>query len=334
MILDELLFSNISIIGKSILNDCNLQSCPQNIQQLDLFLKQLKKSIDSNEFKGALIANILFSFVSSVDIRDRNTTSRIFEDIFSALFSCECTDRKFRTNPPVTNEIKQYDELCNNLNWKISTDLAGNKREKADLIIERYCISLKTLKGPAYSIDNSIINFNVNNELNIGSFSYRALLKGILSEEELEKLSDRKAGLGSGTQLRKNIFDPILKNNRKEDFFKRLKIFLEYVYEEDIVIVLKSHYRIDFILIPNSSFINTILNIYKSHENCFEKVFYRWENNNLRINWKILLDFMTRMKFPYYRTDINLKNFTDNKKLFEIKKIINANINQFLKENL
>ncbi len=334
MILDKLLFSNISIIGKSILNDCNLQSYPQNIHEMDLFLKQLKKSIDSNEFKGVLIANILFSFVSSVDIRDRNTTSRTFEDIFSALFGCKCTDRQFRTNPPIIEKIQQYDELCKNLDWKISTDLSGNKREKADLIIDKYPVSLKTLKGPAYSKDNIIILHDVNNELNIGSFSYRALLKGILSDEELEKLSDRKAGLGSGRQLRKNIFNPILNNNKKDEFFNRLKIFLKYVYEEDIIIVLKSHYRIDFILIPNSSFINTILNIYRVHEDFFEKVFYRWENNNLRINWKILLDFMARMEFPYYRTDINLKNITNNKQLFEIKEIINSSINQFLKDNL
>ena len=78
-----------------------------------------------------------------------------------------------------------------------------------------------------------------------------------------------KVGLGSGKQLRDNIFNPILNLNKQEHFYKKLKEFLSYVYEDDIYIVLKSHYRIDFILIPNSSFINTILKLYKEHENYF-----------------------------------------------------------------
>ena len=65
--------------------------------------------------------------------------------------------------------------------------------------------------------------------------------------------------------------------------------------------VLKSNYRIDFILIPNKTVINTILKLYKDQEPNFEKVFYRWENNNLRLNWKNLLYYIEKFNFEYFR---------------------------------
>ena len=334
MILDEILFSNISIIGRAIIKESGLTTYPQNITEMNIFLQTLKHSIDKNEFKGALIANILFSFVSSIEVRDRNTTSRNFEDIFSALFDCSCTDRQFRNNPPTTKEIQNLDYLCDGLTWKISTDLSGNKREKTDLVIDNYNISLKTLKGMAYSEIGSIIDSSINSELNIGSFSYRALLKGIIKDNELDRLSDRRSGLGSGSQLRKNVFNPILSNGKKDEFSNRLELFFRYVYEDDVFIVLKSNYRIDFILIPNKSFVDTIINYYRKNENEFERLLYRWENNNLRINWKVLLDAMDSMNYIYYRININLKNFLVNNKIDKMKRNINTTIKSFLEENI
>lgn len=334
MILDELLFSKINIIGKSILDDCGLSSTPQNIEEMEVFLKELKSSIDKNDFKGILIANILFSFVSNISVRDRNTTARTFEDIFSSLFGCTCTDGHLRNNPTVTPNILAYDRYCLNENWKISTDLAGNKREKTDLVIDNYDISLKTLKGVAYDINNNVLDNSFNSELNIGSFSYRALLKGIIPDKDLQSLSDRKSGLGSGSQLRKNIFSPILALNKQDEFYLKLKDFLTYVYEDDIYIVLKSHYRIDFILIPNDSFIKTMLELYKTHEDEFEKVFYRWENNNLRINWKNLLYYMTLFGYEYSNIKINLRNINTNQKLDTMKLLIQKDIEDYLKSNL
>ena len=40
-------------------------------------------------------------------------------------------------------EILNLDTLCENEDWLISTDLAGNKREKSDLELKNYSISLK-----------------------------------------------------------------------------------------------------------------------------------------------------------------------------------------------
>ena len=334
MILDSLLFSNINIIGKSLLQEAGLDGIPQNIYEMKTFLTHLNRSIEANDFKGIVIANILFSFVSSIDVRDRNTTARTFEDIFSALFGCKCTDGFLRNNPKPTQTILDYDSVCSGENWKISADLSGNKREKTDLRIEKYDISLKTLQGMAYDINGKIIDRRFNAELNVGSFSYRALLKGIIPDKELQSLSDRKSGLGSGTQLRNNIFNPILKNNKKDLFYKKLKDFLTYVYEDDVYIVLKSHYRIDFILIPNKTFIDSILKLYKEQEYNFEKVFYRWENNNLRLQWKNLLRCIEEFKLEYFIINIDLSKINNNNRFNDMKKLLEKSIREYLENNI
>ncbi|MEI3395734.1 MAG: hypothetical protein V8R82_08670 [Clostridia bacterium] len=334
MILDSLLFSNINVIGKALLNEAGLKNTPQNIYEMKIFLEYLNNSINSNDFKGIVIANVLFSFVSNINVRDRNTTARTFEDIFSSLFNCTCTDGFLRNNPIPPQNILKYDSICSNENWKISTDLSGNKREKTDLIIDKYNISLKTLKGIAYDIDGKVIDSSFNSELNVGSFSYRALLKGIIPDKDLQSLSDRKSGLGSGSQLRANIFNPIIKNQKKNDFYIKLKDFLSYVYEDDFYIVLKSNYRIDFILIPNKTFINTILKLYKDQEPNFEKVFYRWENNNLRLNWKNLLYYIEKFNFEYFRINICLNKINDNLEFNIMKKLLETNIRDYLEKNI
>ena len=45
MILDEILFSNIPIIGKAIIKESGLNNYPQNITEMNIFLQTLKQSI-------------------------------------------------------------------------------------------------------------------------------------------------------------------------------------------------------------------------------------------------------------------------------------------------
>lgn len=332
MILDKILLSKVNIIGEELLKRADIKGYPKNIDEMYDFLKTLDESINNNEFDGALLGNILFSFVSDKEIRDRNTNSRIFEDIFAALFSQKSSDKSNRTNPPATNEIIALDKLCVGDDWKISTDLSGNKREKADLILGDYKVSLKTLQGRTFDENNNIINKSYNNEINVGSFSYRALLKGILTDEEIKQLGDRKDGLGSGSQLRENVFNPIKDKSNQEEFLERLQLFLEYVYEEDIYIIYKSHYRIDFYLIPNETFINTLVNTYKNEESEFEKVFYRWENNNLRLNFNRLISKIESNKLTYYKVSINLSNSFRNEDLKKIKEELENQIENYIKK--
>lgn len=331
MILDRILLSKINIIGKSFLKETNIEEYPHNINEMVRFLNTLKNSINNNEFEGVLIGNILFSFVSDMRIRDRNTTSRVFEDIFSALFSQESSDTSTRSNPKSIPEIIALDTLCKNNDWLISTDLAGNKREKADLILGDYNISLKTLKGPAFGPNGEVLDSSSNDELNAGSLSFRALLKGILSDDEISMLGDRKSGLGSGRQLRKNVFNPILSKSKKSEFQNRLSLYLNYVYEEDVYIVLKSHFRIDFYLIPNESFVNSILLTYIHDESNFEKIFYRWENNNLRLRWRNMILAMDKYNLPYTIIRINLKNSFLNHELKKFKEDLGIMIEDYIK---
>lgn len=334
MILDKLLFNNISIIGTHIINELGLDSAPSNTEEMLKFLELIKKKIMLDDFEGSLIGKILYSFVSSEEVRDRHSTARTFEDIFSALFEETSTDSSKRTNPITTAEIEKFDVLTHTLDWNISGDLSGNKREKSDLNIGDYKISLKTLKGQCFGPNGVCTNNKDNPELNVGSFSYRALLIGIISDDDLNRLSDRKGGLGSGKQVRKYVLDPIKNNNNQKEFSNRLKLFLSYVYEEDIYIVLKSCYQIKFYLIPNESFVNTIIDTYDKDESYFEKIFYRWENNNLRIPWKNLLDNINKYGYDYEEINIDLAPCLINTKLLEFEKNISNKIEEFFKANI
>ena len=252
MILDKLLIDNLSNVGSYFINKAGLTAAPKNIDEMYLFLSSIRDSIKNKDLNGILLGNIFFSFVTSLDVRDRNVTARIFEDIFSGLFNTQSTDTTQRNNPIVPNYIRELDTLCQNEDWKISTDLSGNKREKCDLTINTYNISLKTLKGQAYDIEDKITDKSENTEINVGSLSYRSLLKGILPDSQLKALKDRKGGLGSKSQMQKNVYTPIKKLNILDRFIHRLSLFLNYIYEDDLYIVLKSNYRISFYLIPRN----------------------------------------------------------------------------------
>lgn len=344
MILDKLLINNLSSIGSNIMIDCGLDDIPQNIDEMNLFLTSMKKSIESCDFKGVLLGNILFSFVSCEEVRDRNVTSRFFEDLFSGLFGEKCSDSSTRTNPPVPKSIQDLDVLCLNENWEISSDLSGNKREKSDLFLRNYNISLKTLKGLYYDSNDNLVkkrlvndkeeNLKENPELNVGSLSYRALLKGILSDEHMKTLTDRKGGLGSKKQMMEYVLNPIVESNKLDDFKERLSLFFDYIYNDDVYIVLKSNYRISFHLIPRDSFINSMLYMLNKDIDKFAQIFYRWENNNLRLNWKKLIKAMDEFKLPYYSITIKLKDSVNDESFNSIKNNVNSFLDDYIKDNL
>lgn len=333
MFLDKLLLSQLSPVGKSLLKKAKLTSYPKNAKEMHLFLETVKTEIEEESFDGLIVGNIFFNFVTSVEVRDRLTTSRIFEDIFSSLFDLKATDIETRSNPTPTPDLIALDGLCTSENWKISEDVSGNKREKSDVHIGEYNISLKTLKGKVYDSHGRITNNSLNREINVGSLSYRALLKGILKDDELATLGDRKKGLGSKKQIRDKVLDVIKEANKQSDFFERLSLFMNYIYDDDVYLVMKSHYKIIFHLIPKTSFRDCILNLYKNHESDFEKVWYRWENNNLRFKWLLILKFMEEFKLPYYTSDILLTKATNSKKILDFTDKINTAVAECI-ENL
>ena len=340
MILDKLLFEQISAIGTSLINKAGLDGAPKNIDEMGKFLEAAKVAYETEEFDGLLFANILFDFVSSIEVRDRHVTARQFEDIFSALFQTKPSDKTSKKNPSVSSEIAELDRYNSKEdNWRISTDLSGNKREKADISIGNYSISLKTLKGYAYGENSELLPKKIkfgndeikneqNNELNVGSLSYRALLKGILEDDELKNLKDRKGGLGSGSAVRANVLNRVIHLGKVEEFRNRLKLFMNYVYDEDLYIVLKSHYQIKWILIPAQTFIDTIINTYTQDEQEFEKIWYRWENNNLRMNWIPLIDKINKYGLPYKELVFNLGKAVHSAKIEQFKDNISIKIQE------
>ncbi len=339
MILDQLLFEKIEPVGKSILNKANLHNPPSNYIEMYNFLSEVKKSIEAEDFDGLLIGNIFYSFVSSIEVRDRKTTARTFEDIFSALFGLKASDTQKRCNPSPTPELLALDALNDkNESWKISSDITGNKREKADIFINNYEISLKTLRGFAYDKDDKLLPKKIvmydgdtiensdNPELNVGSFSFRALLKGLLNEEDLSKLGDRKKGLGSGSEIRKNVLNKIKEYNKQSEFEKRLALFLKFVYDEDMYIVLKSNYKMTWYLIPSESFQKCILESYKKDEEHFESIWYRWENNNLRIHWKPIIEKLKLYKLDYKYIEFSLGKSVHSEKMNSFRNELNQEI--------
>lgn len=325
MLLDKILFDELAPIGSSLMKKAGLKKAPKNISEMKKFLMQVKSSIENLESDGLLLGNLLFYFVSSLEVRDRLTSSRIFEDLFCALFSLKPTDQSIRSNPKPSIEVQKFDIY--NLetdDFVISEDIAMNKREKADVYIGDYSISLKTLKGIAYDENGkkmSIKNNKANKEVNVGSFSYRALLKGLVSEEHLASLGDRKKGFGSASSIRNKMLDEVNKEGKDKQLLDRLSVFMKFIYEDDLYLVLKSNYIITFYLIPANSFVDCITKVYTYEESRFQDIWNRWENNNLRMNWEKILEYCDKYQLLYSKIEINLsiaihseaiKKFKDN----------------------
>lgn len=322
MILDKYLISQLEPIGKRIMKHAKLESAPTNIQEMYTFLQALQKLSLQNDDAAALVCEILFSFVTSEEVRDRHTSPRAFEDIFCSLFGTKSTDTVTKNNPRVESKITKYDCYSKDEDWNISTDLSGNKREKADVFIGEYALSLKTLKGKSVDLHGVVTDNTFNNEINMGSFSFRALFKGILSDEQLMTLRDRKGGLGSGKQIREKVLKYINYEKNNNLFLERLRDFLSYVYADDLLILIKSNYRVEFYLIPSESFVDSICKLYEFDEGNFEKVWYRWENNNLRFPLNNFINNIKRFSLPIYEIYIDLAVFEKNEAVCKFNKKI------------
>jgi hypothetical protein len=339
VIIDKFLLNLIPRFGLEVKEYLSLNSYPQNVQELSFFLNGIRQKIENNDFLGSLFASILFHFITSIEVRDRQSTSRTFENILAGLFDSEPADLDNRQNPQVTNEILAYDQLCNlNENWLISQDLSGNKREKCDFEYGNLSLSIKTLKGIAYDehgnaysrnfnfLGQQIVN-NYNNEINVGSFSFRALLKGVLTDNELIRLRDRQGGLGSGPALRANVFNLI---TNRVAFLSRLRTFIDYVYKDDFLVVFKSHYKMIINLIPNETFKQALYLAYEFDEPNFQNIWYRWENNNLRINYSNFINKVRFHSLPFEEIIFDLTRFNQNTLLSQLFTLVRTDIDNYL----
>ena len=158
MLLDKYLIENLDLLGLKIMKKAGLTAAPVNLDELYQFFATLKDEAEKNNDAAAnMIYQVLYNFVSSAEVRDRHTSPREFEDIFCSVFGTESTDDSSRANPRPTKDIMEYDKYTYTEDWNISSDLCGNKREKADASIGGYDISLKTLKGKRYNGDPKLL---------------------------------------------------------------------------------------------------------------------------------------------------------------------------------
>lgn len=318
MVLDKVLFKKLNTFSKNLCNSYNIKE-PKNRDTLCTYLTTLENALELGEINSLFIGMTLYEFITSKDVRDRHTTARIFEDIFGELIGVIPTDTENRTNPETTDTIRKYDSLCSELNWKISTDLSSNKREKSDHKIDNYKLSIKTLKGKLYDINGNIEDNSFNGEINIGSLSHRAIFLGLTDRP----LTDRRGGLGSATQMTQ-LLNELKQNGKFDEFKKRINNFVNYVYEDDILIIYKSGYKMDITLIPSETFVNAI-NIALSDKyeiTDFTKIWSRWENNNLRINYLPLMKVITEQNLKYYKFMLDLENVYKEKQFIDNIKII------------
>lgn len=331
MIFDKILFDKLYTFSKNLCHDYKIKE-PKDRNSLVKYLKILQQGIDLGEINSQFIGLTLYNFVTSKETRDRHTTARIFEDIFGKLVGVVTTDTEKRENPPVPEYIKEYDYYSKNTNWSISIDLSGNKREKADHKIDNYNLSIKTLKGQLYDINGKIIDRDFNNEINIGSLSHRALFLGITDRA----LSDRRGGLGSPRQIIP-LLKEIEENGHFNEFKKRIKDYISYVYQDDMVIVFKSGYKMRIVFIPYNTFVEAIIKSLdeKNPIESFTKIWYRWENNNLRIRFSSLMDMIKKLKLDYDDITLNLENIIKNEEFMNnikfLEDLLNKKIEDFLK---
>ncbi|MGL5367987.1 MAG: hypothetical protein ACRDAG_06735 [Cetobacterium somerae] len=326
MIFDKFLIENLS-------NFMGVNESPKNLDEVYSIFENISNGLENNDLKSQLIGNVFYYFISAKEIRDRKVSSRVFEDLIASLLKGTVLDEESKPNPLIPDYIFEYDtifeEQCLHFKFSIAQDLAGNKREKADNKFGDYSLSIKTLKGKLYDEELKAIDNSYNKELNIGSLSYRALLVGLLSRDELLALSDRKGGLGSKGQLIKSIYNPLKENNQWDNFINRLEKFLKYVYSgSDFLIVFKSGYKMELVFIKEEDFIDELIAIAREDYDTFFSVFYRWENNNLRIHYSTLFE---RLEDKNKIKKITLK-FDKSVKNYELKIKINK-IKEFIKES-
>lgn len=331
MVLDRVIFNKLHSFSENICHKFSINE-PKDRNSLIVYLDTLKKGIDLGEINSLFIGLMLYDFVSSRETRDRHTTARIFEDIFGELVGVKATDTESRNNPVAPEYIKQYDALCSGKDWNVSHDLSSNKREKADHKIDNYELSIKTLKGKLYDITGKIIDNDFNDEINIGSLSHRALFIGLTSQV----LSDRKGGLGSPRQTIP-LLTSIKQNGYFEEFKRRINNYIKYVYSDDILIVYKSGYKMKITLIPADTFVKAITKSLEEENgeiNGFTKIWYRWENNNLRIKYTALMKMIKKLNLYYFDTILNLERVFESdefvNKMAIIEKLIDEKIEELI----
>ena len=262
----------IELIRNSLARKKILSETTSNIDEIYNFFKKASQSKNS-DFHYLYILNYIFNFISSDKVSKRKTSSRVFEDLLAIIFNGDIADDVTREN-----NISIVPDSFQNVKDKI----AGNKREKADLIFNRqetpYSISVKTL-------------VQENTEINMGSFEKQVLYDGLGVESYLNErkaTNKEKIGLGSRSQLQR-LFKFLQKNNIYNNFEKKFSEMVRFIFDDDMILAIKNDSILEMYFIKGNDFVN-LLTSRANNPDQLLTVVNRWEGNSIRINRKHLIE--------------------------------------------
>lgn len=259
------------LVKKKVLN-----TSTNNIDQIHLFFEFITNEENAKKFNSLYILNYIHQFIVSDDVAKRKTSARVFEDLLANLFNGTITDSNQRKN--LVQDVPEHFALAKD-------KIAGNKREKIDLLFEKnYGVSVKTL-------------MESNSEINLGSFDKQILYDGFdvgsyLNERRTSRDNTENIGLGSKPQL-KNLFLLIKSNNFYNFFSIRFKQMFEFIFADDIIIAIKDSTKLELYFFTGKEFTDIFTSRLDNIDNVL-KVLNRWEGNSIRIDRSLFLESCKR----------------------------------------
>lgn len=235
---------------------------------------------NKKKFNFAYLNYFLWNNLTRDSVAKRKTTSRDFEDVLATIFNGVINDNVKREN------LNKDDFFLEN---KIITGSAvGNKREKADIDFpENYSVSVKTL-------------MLANTEINFGSFEKVTLFGGLNVEHYLTErkgTGKEKIGLGSRPRLL-NLLLEIKKNGDYPVFRNRFNKLIEFVFSDDLVVLVKNSDKMDLYFIDGNDFVELLKVKSKTPEDLVSIV-NRWEGNSIRMNRVEILNLGRKVSFDF-----------------------------------
>ena len=245
----------------------------EDIETIYSFFQYLSSDESKTKFNSLYILNYIYMYIASDEVAKRKTSSRVFEDLLAIIFDGEVTDNKKRKN--IKSEVPECFEL-------VQDKLAGNKREKIDLLFDNsYGVSVKTLMMS-------------NKEINMGSFEKKILFDGFeVSNYLTERKTDSDIGLGSKPRLKK-LLKLLEKNNHYSKFQNRFEKMFSFIFSDDIIIALKENKKMYLYFFSGEEF-TTLFTSKIANIDELLQILNRWEGNSIRIDRTMLLDNATKV---------------------------------------
>ena len=268
----KIIAESIKAKSKSSFNDVNILALASFFEEL---------STSKSKFNSAYLYYFLYHNICKESVAKRKTTSRDLEDILATIFDGTITDEFKRKNK---NEKSWFLE-----NDIITGSAVSNKREKSDIVFDKgeniYELSVKTL-------------MQSNKEINFGSFEKITLFGGFGIEDFLTERGKKKTiGLGSKPQLQK-LLENIQENGHYKNFKNRFCELANFVFSEDLVILIKNKTVMNLYFVKGQDFVNLLHRISCSPKE-FITLINRWEGNSIRMNRQKILEIAIHIELDF-----------------------------------